>query len=193
MRDGPGTNDSGDTVQPLAVQALLYASGGLAEADAAAFERRLAADQAACEALAQAVPLALALRGQPVAPPDPAYRARVRQRLLRPAFRGHPALWAGLGAAAAVLVMLGLGTMARLPPRPPPGLSASSTLVGPANREAETASVMADVWAELQTPEHLLKAHDEEMRRRGRAEERGHSFQGEQRRSRSLGNSNSKH
>jgi anti-sigma factor RsiW len=190
MPDVPGANDSGEAVQPLAVQALLYASGGLADADADAFERRLAEDQAAREALAQAVPLALALRGQAVSRPDPAYRTQVRRRLLRRPYRGHPAFWAGLGAAAAVLVMLGLGTVSRLPPLPPPTPPDSSAR--PASRETETASVMADVWAELQTPEHLLKAHDEEMRRRGRAEERGRGLKAEQRRSHPPGNSNAK-
>jgi hypothetical protein len=191
MRDVSGANDSGEAVQPLAVLALLYASDGLAEADAAAFERRLAEDQAAREALAQAVPLALALRGQTASRPDPTYRAQVRRRLWRRPYRGHPVFWVGLGAAAAVLVMLGLGTVPRLPPLPPPTPPDSSAR--PASHETETASVMADVWAELQTPEHLLKAHDEEMRRRGRAEERGHGLKAEQRRSQPLGNSNSKH
>jgi anti-sigma factor RsiW len=192
MRDAPGAHDSEEPRQPLAVQALLYASGGLAEADAAAFERRLAEDQASREALAQAVPLALALRGQAVSPPNPAYRARVRQRLLPRRFRGHPAFWAGLGAAAAVLVMLGLGAVPRLPPQPPPVLPDSLQGARPPGGETDKASVTAEVWAELQNPEHLLKAHDEEMRRRGRAEERGHGFKAEQRRGRTFGNSNSK-
>src|SRR5262245_58228372 len=126
MRDAPDAHDSGEPCQALAVQALLYASGGLAEAEAAAFERRLAEDQASREALAQAVPLALALRGQAVSPPNPAYRTRVRQRLLPRRFRGHPAYWAGLGAAAGVLVMLGLGSIPRLPPVPGPVPSDSS-------------------------------------------------------------------
>jgi anti-sigma factor RsiW len=193
MRDALGAHDSGAAVQPLAIQALLYASGGLAEADATAFEQRLAEDQAAREALAQAVPLALALRGQAVASPNPVYRARVRLRLLPRPSRLHPAVWTGLGAAAAVLVMLGLGTVSRLPPRPPPVPPDASPLARPANREADTAIVTAEVWAELQNPEHLLKAHDEEMRRRGRAEERDHGLKPEQRRGRTLGNSNSKH
>src|SRR5213080_840229 len=113
MRDAPDPPDSGEPCEPLAFQALLYASEGLAEADAAAFERRLAEDQAAREALAQAVPLALALRGQAVSSPNPVYRSRVRRRLLPRPPRVHPAVWTGLGAAAAVLVMLGLGTISR--------------------------------------------------------------------------------
>jgi hypothetical protein len=193
MRDALGPNESGDPVQPLTLQALLYASGRLAEADAAAFERRLAADQEACEALAEAVPLALALRGQAVSSPDPAYRARVRHRLVRPPVRGHPALWAGFGAAAAMLVMFGLGTTPQLPLPTPAAPTNPTPTARPGNREADIASVTAEVWAELQNPEHLLKAHDEEMRRRGRAEERGHGLKAEQRRSRPPGNSNSKH
>jgi hypothetical protein len=49
----------------LALQALLYASGELEEAEAAEFEERLAADQTARDALCQAVQLTETLAGNP--------------------------------------------------------------------------------------------------------------------------------
>src|SRR6266542_6142583 len=113
MRDAKGAGE------PLHLVALLYASGEMEAAEAADFERRLAEDQAARDALAGAVPLAQALAGRAAAVPDPAYRARVR-RQLRPApglwqrlwaprpYRGHPALWGAAGAAAAAVVALAL-------------------------------------------------------------------------------------
>jgi hypothetical protein len=192
MRDKQSANNAGEAGQTLAVLALLYASGSLTEADAAAFERRLAEDQAACEALVLAVPLAQAQRHQTASSPNPAYRAHVRRRLTQPRFRGHPALWAGLGAAAAALVIIGIGTSSHPPGhRSSPGPD-SSPAAHPVNREADPASVVADVWAELHNPDHLLKTHEEEMRRRGRAEERGHGLKMDQRHYRPLGNSSLK-
>jgi hypothetical protein len=104
----------------LALQALLYASGELDESDAERFEQRLGEDQAAREALLQAVTMSQLASGQPPPAPDPEYRDRVRQRLrqrrrlLRTLTRtgsnfGPPALWAVLGAIAAVLMMVVLG------------------------------------------------------------------------------------
>src|SRR5262245_49426408 len=97
---GPGGHRSYDG---LAALALLYACGEMDEPAAAAFERRLGEDQAAREALCQAVELNRDLAGLAALAPDPAYRGRVRRRLLSPsdAHRGHPALWAATGAAAA--------------------------------------------------------------------------------------------
>ena len=110
----------------LANTALLYASGELDEAEAEAFERRLAEDQAARDALCQAVEMNLTLSGQAQAP-DPAYRQGVRQRLQQrrrhlrkmtggPTFFGQPAMWAALGAAAAVLLMVVLHHITSLHP-----------------------------------------------------------------------------
>jgi hypothetical protein len=61
--------------------ALRYAAGVLGGAEAAAFERRLGASQAARDALCQAVVLAQALAGRGPLEPGPGYRERVRQRL----------------------------------------------------------------------------------------------------------------
>jgi hypothetical protein len=99
----------------LNVQAFLYASGELEETEAVCFERRLAEEQAAREALSQAVLLCQPL-GSFTAAPDPGYRECVRRRLRpRPGMecgsgrprvdRGHPVLWCLLGAAAVLLVL----------------------------------------------------------------------------------------
>jgi hypothetical protein len=109
--------------------ALLYSTGELDEVEAADFERRLAEDQAARDALCQAVEMTLTLTGDAPTAPDPAYRQRVRQRLhqrrrhLRklaeqPAYFGHPALWTAIGAAAAGLLMVVMHHLALSPDRP---------------------------------------------------------------------------
>jgi hypothetical protein len=103
----------------LAFQALLFASGEMEGAEAAAFEARLGEDQAAREALCQAVQLANPRAGLGVLRPDPSYRDRVRKRVQRRptlwswlagkrSYRGHPLAWTGLGAAACLLIILGV-------------------------------------------------------------------------------------
>src|SRR5262249_53765047 len=151
----------------LALQALLYAGGELPDADAATFERRLADDQSARDALVQAVQLAqLAQQLRP----DPAYRQRVRQRLRsRPglwqalvgkrSYRGHPLLWAVAGAVAAALLV------AVLLPRPKPEVIVVST---GAPEVVESPLALPDddpdafdvarVWAETPKGEHLAQA-----------------------------------
>ena len=61
--------------------AFLYVTGELEGSEAASFERQLAENQAAREALCQAVRLCLHLSRPTAVAPDPAYRERVRQRL----------------------------------------------------------------------------------------------------------------
>jgi len=107
--------DAGAT--DLDCQAMLYASGELDAEAAAAFEQRLGEDQAARDALMQAVQFnGMAAGAAPLAP-NPAYRHRVQQRLgqrrrhLRKmavgrGFFGQPAMWAALGAIVAVIAMV---------------------------------------------------------------------------------------
>jgi anti-sigma-K factor RskA len=113
--DAPENAGSGD--EALALQALLYASGELEEAEAAAFEERLAADQTARDALCQAVQLTETLAGNTEIRPDPSYRARVRRRLRqRLRFRrtlagtlrlaGSPALWSFIAVGVAILMLV---------------------------------------------------------------------------------------
>lgn len=104
----------------LAVSALRYAAGAMPPAEAEAFETRLADDQSARDALAEAVRLSAAASGAPAPTPDPLVRRAVAERLHptwlsrlfpRRPYRGHPAVWAVLGGgiAAAVAVTLTLG------------------------------------------------------------------------------------
>src|SRR5690348_14391071 len=118
MRETPGTASD----DALLGQALLYAGGELDGPAAQAFEKSLELDQAARDALCAAVELASAADGRAPAAPDPAYRAAVRRRL-RPAawrrllgprtYRGHPLLWSGLGAAAALLLAVAMTAVGR--------------------------------------------------------------------------------
>src|SRR5262245_6010314 len=117
MLDEPAPAESGGS-DDLVLKAMLYASGELDAADAAAFEQRLGDDQAARDALCQAVELTHGLGNQPPAVPDPEYRSRVRHRLrqrrrrrvglsnLNSPFFAHPAFWSVMGAALAVLLMV---------------------------------------------------------------------------------------
>src|SRR5262245_53090418 len=76
-RDGPSER-GGDELCRLA---WLYARGELAPDDMAAFEWRLAGDQAAREALALAVREGERVRGRPAPRPPAVFRRRVRDRL----------------------------------------------------------------------------------------------------------------
>jgi hypothetical protein len=173
----------------LAALALLYAGGELEGSEAAAFEDRLAQDQSAREALCQAVQLTQTLAGQAPLTPSASYRARVRRRLGSSSgswgwlvghrwYRGHPALWSGLGALATVLLMFLLG---RWPPHAaaqaePPSSIEQVALDGPQEPPPSVSPVtseMAKVWADLHNADHLARARLEENRRRVRAEERG--------------------
>ncbi len=103
--------------ESLELRAFLYAAGGLDPSEVRSFEACLASEQDAREALARAVAAAGPPDGGPPPGPDPAYRARVRRRLLGSAglwhalprlrtYRRHAA--AGAGLAAALLLMIGL-------------------------------------------------------------------------------------
>jgi hypothetical protein len=190
----------------LQTTALRYAAGDLNPNESAEFELLLADDQAARDALSEAVRLSAAALGQ--APPTPhhTFRAAIHDRLTgwcpgwlrRGAYRGHPLAWSVLGAAvvfACTLVGLSFDrepepaakvpvTVAAPAPHAPPAIAAE---IAPTPRESETlASVIAgsaacgesptptpsisiaELWAELSTPEHAEKTHVEEVRWRHR-------------------------
>lgn len=124
MLEESSAGSTGD--DELAYTALLYASGELEGEEAVAFEQRLAEDQAARDALCQAVEYTSLASGHPPAAPDPSYRDRVRQRLRHRRRQlqneaGHPSafgpvvLWLVLGAIAGVLMTIVLGHMATHP------------------------------------------------------------------------------
>lgn len=160
---------------PLAMEALLYASGELEGQQRAAFEERLSADQNAREALCQAVELSQSLVGRPPRGPTRSYRARVRERLCGPGlrrYRGHPLAWAVLGAAASVLVMLSL-QHAVVGPVPVPvavhaELIPASALPGPA--ASDQVLEVANTWARLSNNDHLERIQTDEARRKQRLE-----------------------
>jgi hypothetical protein len=113
MRDPTGPPADAE----LSLTALRYAAGDMPPADAEAFEARLGTDQAAREALAEAVRLSAAASGAPVPTPDPLVRLAAAERLHptwlsrlfpRRPYRGHPALWAGLGGGIAAAVAVGV-------------------------------------------------------------------------------------
>jgi hypothetical protein len=123
--------------------ALRYAAGDLAPAEAAAFEARLAADQAARDALAEAVRLSAAALGQRPPAPDESFRALIRERLrsavpgwlARRAYRGHPVVWFGIGfTAAAVLTCATLALEPLPPPQAGPDRVADAPPAGPGPR-----------------------------------------------------------
>ena len=200
------------TPRALEATALRYAARDLPPADAAAFEARLAYDQDAREALAEAVRLSAAALGQEPPAPHRSFRAIIRDRLrpltgwvsgwpARRAYRGHPLAWAGTGAAVVAAVILAAGpfdvdepdpTRAASPPIaaipatprspapagpvPPRQLAAApvdrDTVAtvdgGSAGGGTDEAARRAEIWAELSTPEHVEKAHDDDARWRQR-------------------------
>jgi len=128
-----------DTPPDLAVLALRYAAGDLPPAETTAFEERLGDDQPAREALAEAIRLSASAVGQPVPVPSAGARVGVRDRLFptwlsrlfpRRSYRGHPAVWAGLGgtvaAAVAALAFTLSGDVFKpvASPTPPPAIDA---------------------------------------------------------------------
>ena len=171
--------------------ALRYAAGDLSPDEGTAFEARLAEDQDARDALAEAVRLSAAAIGQKPPAPHPSFRAAIRARLDLRAYRGHPFAWVGLGGAAvAVCTLIGLSLAGRADPPtaavaapvpveaiPAPRVVAPPAVaVAPMPREhgmsvaaehpvpsGDERSV-AEIWADLSTPEHVEKARDDEVR-----------------------------
>jgi hypothetical protein len=159
----------------LEALALLYANGELDGADGAAFEQRLASDQAAREALSQAVELVRAVSGAaPALKPD--YRLRVQARLLprgvwswlgrRRSYRGHPVIWllAGAAAAAGVLLLVGVPTAPSAAPAPTVTMQPEPSL----GETPPPTEKQAQIWGELTNTEHLAQAVAEVKGRRDR-------------------------
>jgi hypothetical protein len=182
---GPCHDRGEPPAPPLSALALRYAGGELDGDEAADFEKRLGEEQAACEALTQAVHLARSLAGHKPPTPDPAYRAEVHRRLRPPGFwgrllaprsyPGHPALWTGVGAAAAVLltavVLHAPASRGREPAPDPVAVGLPEPAAVPRPADGASTPEVARVWAALNNSEHLARAQ-EEVRRRGRAEDR---------------------
>lgn len=177
----------------LQTTALRYAAGDLTPAEAASFEARLGDDQHARDALSEAVRLSAAALGQEPPAPDRSFRAAIRERLIgwcpdwlaRRAYRGHPLVWASAGAVAVAACAIAGLSLADREPNPPavpapvvaaPAVHPAPVAIAPEPREAESFTAaatapdgtechsVAEIWAQLSTPEHVEKAHDDEMR-----------------------------
>ena len=162
--------------------ALLYAAGELEAPAAAAFERRLADDQSARDALCSAVRMHQAMCGQPEPVPDRAYRKRVRARLRGPgwwkriaaarSYAGHSSLWALAGAvAAATAVVIWLPPLTSTPEKVrhivlPPLSAQAPTPAFPVDADE------ADDGPELMGGRHLARTLHEEQSRRVRGDRR---------------------
>jgi len=173
----------------LQATALRYAAGDLPPDESESFELLLATDEAAQDALAEAVRLSAAAIGQAPPAPTPSFRDRVRDRVL--ASRRTPLVWAAGGAAAvAVATVVGL-QLSHPEPTKPPETQASPVVpaqppvaIAPAPRPVAltaaddavpvpkvTTATAAEIWAEFSTTERIQKAHDDEARRRQRMRE----------------------
>jgi hypothetical protein len=172
-------SEAGDNLDALA---LLYANGEMDAVQAADFERRLGEDQRAREALCLAVELVKTLDGLPTPQPNPAYRSRVRQRLqpcgagsARPTvsrrYRGHPAAWALLGAAAAFLgVILANGFLTRAP-SPDDPVQAAATNPAPEQIGQPALDETALIWSEIPKHERMNRLREEDQRRKTRPDD----------------------
>jgi anti-sigma-K factor RskA len=165
----------------LSSTALRYAAGDLSPADCAAFEVRLASEQEARDAVAEAIRLSAAALHQPPPAPDPSFREAIRERLLgltpgwlrRRAYRGHPITWTALGAVVvAACTVIGLALADRsethetplvVTPTPAPAPRAM-VAQAPIEAEPDDADSVAEIWADLSTPDQIEKLHDDEQK-----------------------------
>ena len=176
----------------LQATALRYAAGDLGPDEVSAFESRLADDQDARDALAEAVRLSAAAIGQKPPTPHPSFRTAIRARLGLLAYRGHPLAWAGLGAAAVAVCALFAVSLADRDEATEAATAAPVPVVGPAApgaapapaialpRDAEHTAgehlpaacgedrSVAEIWADLSNHDGVEKARDDELRWRQR-------------------------
>lgn len=172
----------------LQATALRYAAGDLSPDEVSAFEARLAEDQGARDALAEAVRLSAAAIGQKPPAPHPSFRTAIRARLGLVSYRGHPLAWVGLGAAAVAAcalfaVSLPTGSDApeaeaahvapevlEVPLADPSAGAVAAHDTGADNPPASCGGErsVAEIWADLSSHDHVEKARDDEMRWRQR-------------------------
>ena len=143
----------------LQATALRYAASDLTPEEVAAFEARLAEDQDARDAVAEAVRLSAQAIGQKPPSPHPSFRVAIRERLSLRAPRGGPLAWIALGAAVAACTIFGL-TLAENAEQPdaasgPVALAPAETHPAPQVTEpapAPTPGTPASTPRETQTP-----------------------------------------
>ncbi len=178
----------------LQATALRYAAGDLNPEEVSAFEARLAEDQDARDALAEAVRLSAQAIGQKPPAPHPAARAAIRARLALRLARGQQLAYAALGATAvAACTLIGLAlaerTEAESPDaapataatthhvaEPAPAVTPPKEAAAPAvsTHPTDTTRSVAEIWADLSTPDHVERARDDELRWRQRVRELNH-------------------
>jgi hypothetical protein len=168
------------STRTLEATAWRYAARELSPPEAAEFEARLAGDQSARDALSEAVRLSAAALGQDSPTPHRSFRSLILDRLrnTRRAYRGHPAAWVGIGAAAVVAIFLATqfhdadGSIAgrEQTHTAPSAVAVQISESVPAAEQVrpdphdDASRTAAEIWAELSTPEHVEKAHDDEAR-----------------------------
>jgi hypothetical protein len=169
--------------------ALRYAAGDLSPAEAEAFERLLADDQDARDALSEAVRLSAAALGQAAPAPDRSFRTRLRARLGL-SYRG-PLAWSAFGAAvvaAGALLAVSAADRAGPPPAASPFVANDAPVVASADAPASPEPApneplpgtcgdersVAEIWADLSGHEGVEKSHDEEMKWRQRVRDLSH-------------------
>jgi len=171
-----------EPTEPLALEAtaLRYAARSLPAAESTAFEARLATDQTARDALSEAVRLSAAALDETAPGPNRGFRRAVRSRMVS---RLSPIAWAGIGAGtvaaatlfavqladrpapAAVVVSKPISAPAMAPePRPISMPVAKADEPEAPTENPEDMRKAAEIWAELSTPEHVEKTHDDEAK-----------------------------
>lgn len=165
------------TTRDLAEWARAYTHGDLSDADAAAFEDRLALDQRARDALVAAVqgrvgPDADTLR------PDPAYRQEVIRRLsphpwwawlTRTFAAPSPRVrWGLAGAALALTLLFGTWMQPAAPDVAAPVVVQQPSVPPSAvvREPGKSTERLARFWSDLPRGDHLVKAIEEETARK---------------------------
>jgi hypothetical protein len=155
-----------DQRDALDEQAILYASGEMDRGEAARFEQRLANEQEAREALADAVEV-LSWQREPIGP-NPAYRDHVVHRLR--SMRGVSAwiswrpLLTGAVAAAVLFCAVELGRLTFWRPAAP---NETRDLAAPPVDEATVVPVEA-IYSDLSNVERVARVREEQQSRRQR-------------------------
>jgi hypothetical protein len=147
---------------PLATAAMLYLSGEMAPAEAGAFEMRLALDQEAREALAEAVYLLTPLANGQMPQLDPGYRQRVRerwnaQRKRRTHERFAPLFWTLTGAVAASILWFAFLPQMHGAPVSSPNSAENKAAGAPVPAPMET------VFADISNLDNLAKHHQQHV------------------------------
>lgn len=153
----------------LAAAAMLYASGEMEPTEAGAFEARLALDQEAREALAEAVFLLTPMANGRMPKLEASYRQRVRrrwkaQRASRQYGRLRPLFWALTGAAAASVLWFVFLPQGGITPVAAPPVTANKAT-------SEAAPPMEAVFADMSNLDNLARHHQQHVQHKQRQDD----------------------